>query len=1105
LVLLIAALGFVALLFAVAAVAEHRGVSAGGGRWRHFAYTASLGVYCTSWTFYGAVGTASTEGWSYLPIYVGPILLLLLAPRFLERLVAAARAEGAATVSDFIGSRFGKSRGVAALVTITAAFGTVPYIALQLRSVGTVFHAATGYASQTSAMLVTAALLGGFALLLGTRRYEVASRSEGLVHAVALESVVKMVALLTIALTALGLLVTAPSGTATAGLARMAANFAPQRLGIQLPVLLLLSASAFLCLPRQFHMAVIEARQPTDLRRARWWLSGYLLATMLVVLPIAWAGLALLPASSKPDLFVLTLPQWSHSPVLVVVAFLGGFSAATAMVLVETIALATMVSNDLIAPLLLRSPRFFERSDLGRVLISIRRFAILLVVAAALLWGLAAHPEARLSAIGHIAFVAIVQIAPFLVLAVQGSNRDPLPAKLGLSTGLLLWLYTLALPPILPDHLLSALSGTLLAPQALLGAGLSTPLVHGAVWSLGGNLLVFLLASLIRMRRPAALLHRRSGQIFDLASLTDFVGRFVGEERVREAFGGRPSVGPIEPAEVRTAERLLASVIGAPSAHALIASALAGTRFGHNEVARLLGQTGQSLQFSRDMLAATLENIDPGVSVIDGDLRLAAWNSRYLEMFGYPSGLVRVGTPVDVLIRYNAERGDCGSGDVEAHVARRMAHLRRGLRHSFERVRPDGRVIKTVGGPMPGGGYVMCFTDVTAEARALAGLEKAREELEGRVVARTAELTAANEKLAAATSEKTRFLAAASHDLLQPLHAARLFSAALERDLPPGAKVLAGQVDRSIAAAEQLLRALLDISKMDSGGIEPQCSPVELRPVLTELVERFRPLADEKGLALRLGRCAGVIETDATLLRSIVQNFLSNAIRYTARGRIDIRVRRHGGWLGIEVADTGAGVPADKQGLIFREFERLGTHDESGLGLGLAIVERTARLLGAEVTLDSTVGRGSIFAVWLPESLALPECEESVPPPSAGIGRHILVVDDEPAALEACRAFLKAAGHHVRVAATPAQAVRKAAGMELALVDFELGDGPDGIKLIASLRRRNPGMLAALVTANRSVEMRQRAEAAGIEILAKPVSPATLEAWIAGSFVLAAE
>ncbi|MGL6043231.1 MAG: PAS-domain containing protein, partial [Sandaracinobacteroides sp.] len=533
-------------------------------------------------------------------------------------------------------------------------------------------------------------------------------------------------------------------------------------------------------------------------------------------------------------------------------------------------------------------------------------------------------------------------------------QRDAAAAKAGLATGLLLWAATLLLPGLLP------------------GAGFlgTVDITTGVIISLGGNLLAHALVSARRLRAvpPDEFALQTASRVVTVGALADMAARFVGTEAIAEAIGnweaadqlGKGAIGsirdraaPVDRRSAQAIERLIAGVVGAPSARTIMASALSGASLRVNDVARMLDESGQSLQFSKGLLAATLENIDPGVSVVDRELRLVAWNSRYLDLFQYPPGLVRAGAPVADLIRYNALRGECGPGEVTDHVERRLEHMRRATPHSFERVRPDGRVIKTVGGPMTGGGYVMCFTDITAEAEARAGLERARAELETRVAQRTIELQAANSALGRATEEKTRFLAAASHDLLQPLHAARLFAAALRTDLPPRAQPLLANVDRAIASADELLRALLDISKLDSGGIRPVPVRFQVRALLTELADVFAPIAAEKGLSLRVGRGDFWVDTDRNLLRSVLQNFVSNAVRYTARGGVVIGVRSRGTTLRIEVSDSGAGIAAADQERIFAEFERLGTSGEAGIGLGLAIARRTAALLGAPIDLRS--------------------------------------------------------------------------------------------------------------------------------------------------------
>ncbi|WP_294108514.1 PAS-domain containing protein [Sphingomonas sp.] len=1097
----IAALLFAALLFLIAHRAERRHVPAAPDRRRQAAQALALGVYCTSWTFYGAVGTAASDGWSYLPIYLGPILVYALAPGLVRAIARAARDEGATSVSDLIGARFGKSRGLAALVTVTATLGAVPYIALQLRSIGQALSATAG-PSGALASVIAGAVLALFALAFGTRRYDVAGRNEGLLFATAADSLFKLAALAGIALLAL-LLLTGDPRAAAAGGTTLAAMFAPARLGSDTLVITLIAMAAVLSLPRQFYIGVIEARGLEDVRASRWPFIAYVGAMALLVPPIAVAGALLLPPGTAPDGFVVALPMAAGSTPLTLLALLGGFSAATAMVVVETVALATMISNDLIAPLLLARAGWTAEADLGARLLGVRRLAVIVVIALALGWGEALGADYRLAAIGHIAFAAMAQFTPLLLIAARGRGHDPRPAKLALALGTGLWLYTLALPPILPAGLLAALGGTFVDPRHLFGLGAMTPLTHGVVWSLGANLLLLALLSARGWRRVAVpgAFEPRVAAVGDMAGLIAFAGRFVGMARAAAAFADAPPSAPVGSIEARRAERLIASVVGVPSARALVAAALAGARLSYADIVRMLDEGGQSLQFSQGLLAATLEHIDPGVSVVDSDLRLIAWNSRYLALFAYPPGLVRVGTPVAELIRYNAVRGECGPGEVEAHVARRLAHLKRGLPHGFERIRPDGRVFKTVGGPMPGGGYVMCFTDVTAEAQALAALEASRAELEARVAERTAELTRLNEKLAAATAAKTRFLAAASHDLLQPLHAARLFTSALARD-GGGDGQLVERIGQSIGAAEELLRALLDISKLDAGGIEPRPQAVALAPLLAEVVGCFRPLAEEAGLTLRLGPAYGSVTADPALLRSIVQNFVSNAVRYTARGGVLVGVRPAGEGLSIWVSDTGPGIPADKQALIFREFERLGTRGVAGIGLGLAIVERSARLIDGRILLRSVEGRGSSFAIALPRASAAPAALRPVPAVTAPVsGQRVLVVDDDPRVVEATLALLERDGHDALGTGSVDAALATAA--DVALVDHDLGAPLDGLALIERLRGR--GMRCALVTASGDAALRTRAGRAGVPLFAKPVAPDALRAWLALGEAVAAE
>lgn len=1098
------ALALFGLLFAVASYADRAGIASQPyRRLRHAAYTLALGVYCSSWTFYGAVGSAVSEGWNYLPIYLAPAVLLMLAPRFLNALAKAVAHERATTISDFIAARFGHDPGVARIITVIALCGTVPYVALQLRSMGKALSLLSGEMADVAVMVVAAPLLALFAILFGARRYEIAGRSEGLVFSVALESLIKLTALTLVGFYALSIIVNAPAPEWARASSVLAQQFSTSTISLETLVITLISAFAVLVLPRQFYMGLTEAQGVEDLGRARKGLSAYLLMMAALIAPIALAGLIALPADASPDSFVLLLPLNDGAGSLAVIALLGGLSSGAAMVIVDSIALATMVSNDLIFPAVLRNRGDEVAGALGRQMLVVRRASIIGVVGLALLWALLVDPSRSLASIGLVAFAAMVQFVPHLLLAVAAPGRDPVAAKASLLTGLSLWLYTLALPPILPPDWVAALEGTMLDPLRLLGIGHTSPLVHGVFWSLSCNLTVLALATAGQRRAPRlprlVLAERPVGNMGELAALT---ARFIGEERAHSAFPPEGHAQLITRSSARTAQELIAGVVGTSSARALVASALAGGRMSLEDVTRLLDEGGQSLSFSRQLLAATFENLQSGVSVIDGDLNLVAWNTRYVDLFAYPPGLVRVGVPIAELIRFNVERGNFAD-PVEQEVEKRLRHLRARRSYASERLQADGRVIKSVGGAMPGGGYLTSFTDITEDAQVRAELRQTLDQLEQRVAARTHELREANSRLADSTREKTRFLAAASHDLLQPLHAARLFTSALDRNVEGNAKTLTARVDRSIVAAEELLRALLDISRLDAGGVQPSPEVVDLRSLIGDIAESMRPLAEEKGLFLRTISLRGSVETDPGLLRSVLQNLLANAVRYTVEGGILIGVRQRGAFLRIDVIDTGVGIPANRQADIFSEFTRLGAVEAEGLGLGLAIVERIARLLGLRIDLSSREGHGSRFSVLLPAlqinafsrgDAILPD--DSSMPADAGRSLRVLVVDNEPAIVEATAALLEGLGHVAVTASGTAEALDQVASVDVLLADYHLDHGEDGVRLIDQARSRNPALAVALITAESGAALRNRLRLGRIALFVKPADPAAITAFL---------
>jgi Na+/proline symporter/CheY-like chemotaxis protein len=1099
------ALLWIGVLFTVAAWAEAR-MASGSRRWaRHLAYTLALGVYCSSWTIYGAVGTVVREGWNYLPIYLAPMLLLVLAPQFLRRLGQAVAEEQATTSSDFIAARFGHDVVVARLVTVIALSGSVPYMALQLRSIGNALAILTGLPVVAPTMVAAAVLLAIFAILFGARRFERAGRSEGMIYAMGLESLIKIVALLLVGGLAVWMVAQVSDGQRAHGFATLAQRFQPSQLSLETWVIALISACAVLVLPRQFYMALVEAQEPGDLPRARWGVAAYLGVMALLVLPIALAGVIVLGGQVAPDYYVLNLPLVSGHGMIAAAALVGGISAAAAMVITDATALATMVSNDLIFPTLIRGTGGdLAAGLLGRRMLWVRRASIVGVVALALAWALLISPSQSLASIGLVAFAAMAQFTPHLVLATLGRERDGKAARGSLFAGFLLWLYTLALPPIMPDALRGWLASGAFDPLRLFGIGHAGPLVHGVVWSLGVNLVVYAaIAARHAPNNPLPSLLGWQRQVSDMLGLRALTASFIGHERAEMEFPGARSGQPIDRRSAQRARKLIASVVGTSSARALVASALAGGTMSLADVTRLLDERGHSLGFSRALLAATFENIEAGISVVDADLNLVAWNSRYEHLFAYPPGLLYVGAPVADLIRHNARRGDFGPGEIEHHVAKRLAHLRRAQEYTFERHRPDGQVVKMVGGPMPGGGYVTSFIDITEEARIRVELQHTLAGMEARVAERTRDLSEANRLLAQTDRDKTRFLAAASHDLLQPLHAARLFTAALAREVEPRSQPLLHRVDSAITAAEDLLRALLDISKLDAGGVQARPEALALAPFLADLVESFQPSAQAKGLRLRLGGAGdgAVVMTDPGLLRSLLQNFIANALRYTLQGGVLVGLRRAGHALRVDVVDTGVGIPPEKQDAIFGEFTRLGDVEVEGLGLGLALSRRIARLLGGRIEVASQVGRGSRFSLHLPAAvLAGPVAKEVRRPAGVGaLGLHVLALDNDPRTVEATAALLRALGHipHGAHDGDEARALIALQPMDAVLADFRLDTQEDGLDVVASLRLIQPSLPALLLSAETSVDVRERAAAMGLAMQAKPASAQGIEGFLA--------
>ncbi|MDE2362436.1 MAG: hybrid sensor histidine kinase/response regulator [Hyphomicrobiales bacterium] len=1160
----LATLAYICLLFAIAHYGDTFGRRFVRGPWQTGIYALSLAVYCTSWTFFGSVGLASTSGFQFLPIYIGPLLVIGFARPLVARIVNLARNQNITSVADFVAARYGKAESVAICVVVICVVGTVPYIALQLKAVGASLDMVLGsieaervvaHADALPFGVLVPVVLAGFAMAFGTRRVDATEHQDGLMLAVASESLVKLLAFV-----AVGAAVTwsmfgglGDLWSRGAHSPAISAVFTQKVDWPTMVVMTLLSAIAIVLLPRQFHVTVVENRDERDLRASSWLFPLYLVAINLFVVPLAVAGRLVFPDGAiDRDMTVLALPLKAGDNLLAVFAMLGGISASTAMIIVECVALSIMVSNDLVLPLALRRRRDMQSLAPGAIgwrILLIRRVAILLILALGYLY-LRVASDAALVSIGLISFACIAQIAPAFFGGLFWRGGSAAGAIAGMVSGALVWAYTLFLPSI--QHawgLLAAIADNgafglaALKPTALLGVEFPQ-IVHGAIASLSVNIILFVAVSLLRrpsrlellqasnfvrqraLPSPGAFRLWRASVTADELETT--VARYLGASRARASFDTflasrglqRERNAEADVHMLRFAERLLASAIGAASSRLVLSLVLRRRNVSHKAALRLVDEASAAIQYNRDLLQYALDFARQGITVFDHDRRLICWNREFRDLFDLPGEILRVGVGLQEIVRFNAQRGLYGEGVGEEFVATRVDLLLNERRPIRIRLFPSTRVIEIRSAAMPDGGVVTTYTDVSAQVDAEEALEATNETLEQRVRDRTTELERLNEELEAARTlaeaaniSKTRFLAAASHDILQPLNAARLYATSLSEQTraaadPAQTRKLAENVDASLEAVEEILTALLDISRLDAGAMKAEISALRLDDVFSQLEIEFAPLAKAKGLDLSFVRSSLSVRSDRRLLRRLLQNFVSNAIKYTPAGRVLIGARREGARVRLEVWDTGLGIPAESRADVFREFARLEPAQRSapGLGLGLSIVERLARVLEADLGLDSRVGSGSVFFVDVPLAPATwsepgQAAVEPSAPASAIAGLLVCAIDNEPRILDGMRTLLGGWGCRVATAASRREAFvaleQIGAAPDAIVADYHL-DGDDGLSVIAALREKfGADVPAVLATADRSEEVREAAAALEIRILAKPLRPAALRSLLA--------
>jgi Na+/proline symporter/nitrogen-specific signal transduction histidine kinase len=905
-VIILTSFAYLGLLFAIAYYADKRADAGRSIIASPYVYSLSLAVYATAWTFYGSVGRAASDGVGFLPIYIGPTLMIALWWVVMRKILRISKQNRITSLADFIASRYGKSAVLGGLVTVIAVVGILPYISLQLKAISSSYSILVQYPevlmpAQTGALSTgqdtafwLALILAAFTIAFGTRHLDAAEHHQGMVAAIAFESLVKLLAFL-----AVGVFVTYGIFDGLADLfARAAAQ--PKLQAMMTPLegvaggyaswvwLTILSMMAIMFLPRQFQVSVIENLEEKHLNKAIWLFPLYMLAINLFVLPIAFGGLLRFPGGMvDADTFVLTLPMAEKQELLALLVFIGGLSAATGMVIVETIALSTMVCNDLVMPVLLRlrTLRLNERLDLTGLLLGIRRGAIVLILLLGYLYYKLAGEAYALVSIGLISFAAVAQFAPVVLGGIFWKGGTRRGALCGLSAGFGIWLYTLLVPAIarsgwLPIGLLEhgPLGVELLKPLALFGLAGLDQITHAMLWSMIANIGAYIGVSLLASpsadeHRQASLfvdVYRQSGEAAGGArfwrgtasshDLYQLLARFLGAAAADEAFrdyaGARglrwPDARFRADAElVHYVEMQLAGALGAASARVMVASVVKEEALSLDEVREILDEASQVVAYSH-----RLEQKSRELEAATAELRAA--NDRLKEL-------------------------DRLKDDFVSMVSHELRTPLTSIRAFSEILRQDPNVEI---------GQRKKFLDIiTREAERLT----------------------------------------------------RLINQVLDLS-----KIESGKVEWH--------NSRVDMREVVSDVVAGMGQAFEERGIRVEVTapQSMAPVA---------GDVDRIIQVLLNLLSNAVK-FCPER-----EGLIEIGLAEHEGWMRIDVADNGPGIDPRDHATIFDKFRQAGdslTARPPGTGLGLTISRRIVEHHGGSLWVESQPGRGACFSFTLP-------------------------------------------------------------------------------------------------------------------------------------------
>ena len=969
-------LSYLLLLFGIAWVAERQERRGRSLVNNPYVYSLSLAVYCTSWTFYGSVGRAATSGLSFLTIYLGPTLMASLWAVVLLRIVRIAKANRITTISDFIGFRYGKSLLLSGLVAAVAVVGVIPYIGLQIKAIMSTFEIVSHEPRGGAAMgLVITLFLGGFAIIFGARRLDSSERHGGLVFAVAFESIVKLLAFL-----AAGAFVTFGLFNGFEDIFdRIRATEFARLLTVdggggggyvEWFALLVLSMSAILFLPRQFQMAVVENCDERHLRKAAWLFPLYLFLINVFVLPLALAGLLHTGSAQGADYFVLSLPLGQGMKYLSLLVFLGGFSAATSMVIVESLALSTMAMNSIVMPALIR---FHEHRRFPTIILAIKRLIILGVVYLGYLFAVSIGEFYSLVDIGLKSFEAVALFAPAFLLGLFWKRGSRAGAIAGLAAGFAVWFYTLIIPALakagiiaVDGRLAGSLAADLFDPVALFGVHSLGKWGNSLFWSLFLNLGCYVgfsfAARPTREEQIQALLFVESddrarelpvGASFTAADIEGILAQYVGAEQARGVVADFTARRPakraeLSPQELRAlrfeAERVLSGAIGSSLSSIIFEDKLVLSERERSELSASLQRITASLRLSRQELAQAnialsylqefsaniIESAPAGIATADPSLRVNYWN-RGMEALSGIGREAALDQPVDRLLPW-LRRGLLQGGAPAEEVVQA----------------PAQRCYRVLVSPFkdPSGGVVIIVEDISEKT-------KMEEQL-----LQSSKLASIGRLTAGISHEIGNPLASIS-SLVQELAEIDCDRAEGREFTRESLRAINGHLER----ISRIVRSLGDFARISTG-----------RKVASDLREIFHRTVELVRYDKRFRRVRYQAEFEAVppllvnpdQMEQVFLNLLLNALDAMPEGgELRATMRREGPEVVIQVSDSGRGIDPELLDRVFDPFfttKPLG----KGTGLGLSICYGTVKEHGGTITVRSTPGAGTTFTIRLP-------------------------------------------------------------------------------------------------------------------------------------------